>query len=158
MMQRITPFLWFDDQAEAAVDFYIGIFPRSSIRKVLRYMKGAPGPEGAVMTIDFVLDGVDYVALNGGPVFTFSSATSFVINCTTQQEIDHYWDKLGAGGSYQQCGWLVDRFGVTWQVVPVQLVELMSSPDASRNERVMHAMLKMQKLDIAALERAAASA
>ncbi|MGV3591151.1 MAG: VOC family protein [Gammaproteobacteria bacterium] len=158
MMQGITPFLWFDDQAEAAVSFYLGVFPRSSIRKVMRYMKGSHRPEGTVMTIDFVLDGVEYLALNGGPVFTFSSATSFVINCTTQQEVDHYWNQLGAGGTYQQCGWLVDRFGVTWQVVPVRLVELMSSPDEGRNERVMHAMLKMQKLDIAALERAAAGA
>ncbi|MDY6983228.1 MAG: VOC family protein [Pseudomonadota bacterium] len=156
-MQKITPFLWFDNQAEAAVDFYVSVFPRSSIRKVVRYMKGSPGPEGSVMTIDFVLDGVDYVALNGGPVFTFSSATSFVINCTTQQEVDHYWEKLGAGGRYQQCGWVVDKFGVTWQVVPVQLVELMTSLDAGQNERVMQAMLKMDKLDIATLERAAAA-
>jgi predicted 3-demethylubiquinone-9 3-methyltransferase (glyoxalase superfamily) len=155
-MQKITPFLWFDNNAEDAVNFYLDVFPRSSIRQALRYGKAGPGPEGSVMVIDFTLDGSEFTALNGGPMMKFSGAVSFVINCTSQPELDYYWDKLGAGGQYQQCGWLIDRFGVTWQVVPTRLIELMSSPDAATHQRVTEAMMKMVKLDIAALEKAAA--
>jgi predicted 3-demethylubiquinone-9 3-methyltransferase (glyoxalase superfamily) len=125
---------------------------------VLHYGKAGPGPEGSVMIVDFTLDGVPFTALNGGPVMKFSGAVSFVIDCKTQQEIDHYWDRLGAGGQYQQCGWLIDRFGLTWQVVPTRLIELMSSSDAAQNQRVTEAMMKMVKLDIATLENAAAGA
>lgn len=159
-MQRITPFLWFDSQAEEAANFYVSIFKNSKIGRISRY--GEAGQEihgrqrGSVMTIDFELDGQEFTALNGGPVFRFSEAISFQIHCDTQQEVDHYWDKLTAGGDEraQQCGWLKDKFGVSWQVVPKQLIELLNDSDRARAERVTKAMLQMKKLDIAALERA----
>jgi predicted 3-demethylubiquinone-9 3-methyltransferase (glyoxalase superfamily) len=161
--QRITPFLWFDDQAEEAARFYTSIFPNSSIQRVTRYgPEGAEAsgrPAGTVMTVAFWLDGQDFIALNGGPVFRFTEAVSFVVNCVTQEEIDHYWDKLGAGGdpAAQQCGWLKDRYGVSWQIVPAVLGELLNDGDPRRARRAMKALLGMKKLDIAALKWAADS-
>lgn len=152
--RRITPFLWFNDDAEAAVAFYLGVFPGSRIVTVARYGEAGPGPRGTVMTIAFQLDGQDFVALNGGPSFRFTPAVSFVVNCATQAEIDHYWEKLSAGGQAQQCGWLTDRFGVSWQVVPADLGRMVADPDPARAQRVMQAVLGMGKLDIAALRRA----
>lgn len=155
-MQAITPFLWFDGNAEDAVKHYLGIFPNSALGRVLRYGKNGMGREGGVMTLDFTLNGMQFTALNGGPLYSFSSATSFTIHCGTQQEVDHYWEKLGAGGRHQPCGWLVDGFGVTWQVVPTQLPDLLASADEAVVQRVTQAMLQMTKLDIAALAKAAA--
>jgi predicted 3-demethylubiquinone-9 3-methyltransferase (glyoxalase superfamily) len=152
---NITPFLWFNDNAEEAVNYYLGIFPEAFIRRTVRYGKSGPGKEGSVMVIDFSLAGQDYTALNGGPHYTFSVATSFVVHCSTQQEIDHFWDKLGAGGQYQQCGWLTDKFGVTWQITPRQLLALIGSSDDAQRDRVMQAMMKMVKLEIAPLQQAA---
>jgi predicted 3-demethylubiquinone-9 3-methyltransferase (glyoxalase superfamily) len=158
-MQKITPFLWFDNQAEEAVNFYISIFRNSKVVNVARYGEDAAKvsgrPKGSVMTVAFQLDGQPFVALNGGPVFTFSPAISFVVDCQTQQEVDHLWGKLSAGGEQQQCGWLKDKYGVTWQIVPSVLGQLMSDPDPAKAQRVMQAMLQMTKLDIAALQQAA---
>lgn len=158
-MQKITPFLWFDNQAEEAVNFYVSIFRNSKIVNVARYgddaAKVSGRPKGSVMTVAFQLDGQSFVALNGGPVFTFSPAISFVVDCQTQQEVDHLWEKLSAGGEAQQCGWLKDKYGVTWQIVPSVLGQLMSDPDPAKAQRVMQAMLQMHKLDIAALRQAA---
>ena len=159
-MQKITPFLWFDDQAEGAVKFYTSIFKNSKIGKIARYdeagEKAAGRPAGSVMTIEFQLEGQDFIALNGGPQFKFTEAISFVVNCETQAELDYYWDELTAGGKEVQCGWLKDKFGLSWQVVPTVLGELLSSKDAAESQRVMEAMLKMVKLDIKKLEAAAA--
>ena len=158
-MQKITPFLWFDNQAEEAVNFYISIFRNSKIVNVARYgddgAKVSGRPQGSVMTVAFQLDGQPFVALNGGPVFTFSPAISFIVDCQTQQEVDHLWEKLSAGGEQQQCGWLKDKYGVTWQIVPSVLGQLMSDPDPAKAQRVMQAMLQMTRLDIAALQQAA---
>jgi predicted 3-demethylubiquinone-9 3-methyltransferase (glyoxalase superfamily) len=157
-MPKITPFLWFDSQAEEAVNFYLPLFKNSKITHVARY--GDEGaavsgrPAGSVMTIDFELSGQEFTALNGGPLFKFSPAVSFVVNCETQDEVDHFWEQLSAGGQKSQCGWLTDKFGITWQIVPTILARLMSDPDPAKNRRVMHAMLQMSKLDIAALQRA----
>lgn len=153
-MQNITPFLWFDHQAEAAMDFYVSVFRDAKILSVNRYGKGAPMPEGTVLTASFELNGLKFVALNGGPMYKFSPATSFVVNCENQAEVDYYWEKLGEGGKYNQCAWLDDRFGVTWQIVPKQLGQLLSDPDPAKAGRVMQAMLQMQKIDIAGLQRA----
>jgi predicted 3-demethylubiquinone-9 3-methyltransferase (glyoxalase superfamily) len=161
-LQKITPFLWFDDQAEAAARFYTGIFKNSKIGRISRY--GEAGreahhrPAGSVMVVQFELEGQSFAALNGGPLFKFSEAISFEIGCETQQEVDYYWDKLSAGGDpkAQQCGWLKDKYGLSWQVVPTVLGALMTDPDPARAGRVMQAMLQMKKLDIAELERAAA--
>lgn len=161
-MRRITPFLWFDGQAEQAAAFYVSIFPNSAIRQVLRY--GEAGQEqhgqapGTAMTVAFELDGQPFTALNGGPVFRFTEAVSFVVNCTTQKEVDHYWENLGAGGdpAAQQCGWLKDRYGLSWQIVPQRLVELLDDPDLAKSGRVMQALMQMKKIDIAMLEQAAA--
>lgn len=153
-MQKITPFLWFDKQAEAAATFYVSIFPNSRIDKVARYGDAGPGPKGSVMTVSFTLDGQEFAAINGGPQFKFSPATAFIINCATQAEVDHYWDALSVGGQVQQCGWLTDRFGFSWNIVPTLLPELLSGADADKSQRVMQAMLKMVKLDIEALQRA----
>lgn len=156
-MQNITPFLWFNDNAETAVNFYLGIFPDAKVGRTLYYGKANPDSEGKVMTIEFTLAGLQYTAINGGPMFSFSGAISFVINCNNQAEVDHYWDKLGTGGQYHPCGWLTDKFGVTWQVVPRQLIELIAAPDKEQSERVMRTMMKMGKLEIAPLEHAAAN-
>lgn len=155
-MQSITPFFWFGGQAEEAARFYVSIFPNSAVTAVARYGEGTPMPAGTVMTVSFTLNGSPFVALNGHQAIPFSGATSFVINCETQAEVDHFWERLGEGGTTQQCGWLVDRFGLTWQVVPVQLPQLLTQPDRARANRVMQAMLTMTKLDIARLEAAAA--
>jgi predicted 3-demethylubiquinone-9 3-methyltransferase (glyoxalase superfamily) len=155
-MQTITPFLWFDTQAEEAANFYASVFPDSGIRSVVRYNEAGPGTAGSVMVVTFTLRGIEFNALNGGPVYEFGPAISFVVDCVTQEEVDHYWDALTAnGGAPVQCGWLVDKFGVSWQIVPRRLNELMSSPDPEIAKRVTEAMLKMIKLDIAELEAAA---
>ena len=153
-MRKITPFLWFDGQAEQAMNFYVGVFKNSKVLSVNRYGKGAPVPEGTVLTASFELDGQQFVALNGGPMYKFSPATSFVVDCDTQEEVDYYWEKLGEGGTYNRCAWLDDKFGVTWQIVPKQLGQLLSDPDPVKAGRVMQAMMQMGKIDIAALQRA----
>jgi predicted 3-demethylubiquinone-9 3-methyltransferase (glyoxalase superfamily) len=156
--QRITPFLWFDDRAEEAAGFYVSIFQHSRIKGVYRYTheaaKAAGRPEGSVMTVAFELDGQEFTALNGGPLFKFTEAISLVVNCETQAEVDHFWTKLSAGGQEVQCGWLKDRFGVAWQVVPTALIELIGDKDPARSQRVMAAMLRMKKIDIEPLRRA----
>src|SRR5678815_6159136 len=157
-MQKITPFLWFDSQAEEAANYYVSVFRNSKIRRTARYGDAGPGPKGSVMTVEFELDGNEFVALNGGPHYTITPAVSFVVNCKDQADVDYYWDKLTAGGMPVQCGWLTDRFGVSWQVVPTRLSELLVDPDKSKAQRVMQAMLKMIKLDIPALEQAARAA
>ena len=153
-LQKITPFLWFDHQAEEAAKFYASIFPNSKIVKMTRYGKNGPGPAGSVMTVEFQLDGLTLVALNGGPVFKFTEAVSFVVNCQSQEEVNRYWEKLSAGGTEVQCGWLKDKFGLSWQIVPTVLPELLSDPDPAKSARVMKVMMTMKKLDIAALEKA----
>ncbi len=153
-MQKITPFLWFDNQAEEAMNFYISIFKNSKILAVNRYSEAGPGPKGSVMTASFLLDGQAFVALNGGPVYQFTPAISFVVNCETQEEVDDLWEKLGAGGREDQCAWLQDKYGLSWQIVPTALVKLLSDPDPLKAQRVMAAMMKMKKIDIAALQRA----
>jgi predicted 3-demethylubiquinone-9 3-methyltransferase (glyoxalase superfamily) len=158
-MQKITPFLWFNDNAEKAVKFYTSIFKKSKIGKIARYdeagEKVAGRPAGSVMTIEFEIEGQDFVALNGGPHFKFNEAVSFVVSCKTQTEVDYYWNKLSAGGKEVQCGWLKDKFGLSWQIVPTVLGELLSDKDAAKSQRVMTAMLKMVKLDIKKLKDAA---
>ena len=157
-MQRITPFLWFNDNAEEAVKFYTSIFKKSKIGKIARYdeagEKVAGRPAGSVMTIEFEIEGQDFIALNGGPHFKFNEAVSFVVSCKTQTEVDYYWNKLSAGGKEVQCGWLTDKFGLSWQIVPTILGELMSDKDPVKSQRVMEAMLKMVKLDINKLKAA----
>jgi predicted 3-demethylubiquinone-9 3-methyltransferase (glyoxalase superfamily) len=153
-MQKITPFLWFNDTAEEAMNFYVSIFKNSKAVTVTRYGDAGPGPKGAVMTVAFQLDGQDFVALNGGPQVTFTPAISFVVNCETQQEVDEYWDKLSAGGQTQPCGWLTDKYGLSWQVVPTALGQMLNDKDPARSQRVMTAMLRMGKIDINALRQA----
>jgi len=153
-MQKITPFLWFNDKAEEAMNFYVSIFKNSKTVSISRYGDAGPGPKGSVMVAKFQLDGQDFIALNGGPTFTFSPAISFVVNCKTQDEVDEYWDKLSAGGATNQCGWLTDKFGLSWQIVPTALGEMMADKDPERSNRVMKAMLQMTKIDIAALRHA----
>lgn len=154
-MQTITPFLWFDTQAEQAARFYVSVFKGGRILRLARYPEGAPGPAGSVMTVKFRVLGQDFVALNGGPVYKITPAVSFVVECRTQREVDYYWRRLSAGGKKIQCGWLEDKFGVSWQVVPTALLELTEGKDAARAQRVFAAMLKMVKLDIAKLRAAA---
>jgi len=152
---KIKPFLWFDDQAEEAAGFYTSVFRNSKIGRVARFPEGSPRPAGMAMTVEFELEGQPFVALNGGPEFRFNEAVSFAVACKDQQEIDYYWDKLTAGGKPVQCGWLSDRFGLSWQIVPKAMDEYFSGKDPKRAERVMQAMLKMVKLDIGKLEEAA---
>jgi predicted 3-demethylubiquinone-9 3-methyltransferase (glyoxalase superfamily) len=154
-MPRITPNLWFDTQGEEAAEFYCSIFPNSKITNVTHYGDAGPGPVGTVLTVDFVLDGQEYTAINGGPHFTFNEAISLLINCEDQEEVDHYWSKLTDGGQEVQCGWLKDRYGLSWQVCPVGMIELLNDPDPERSQRAMKAMLGMVKLDLAALQAAA---
>jgi predicted 3-demethylubiquinone-9 3-methyltransferase (glyoxalase superfamily) len=158
-MQKITPFLWFNDNAEEAVKFYTSVFKNSKIGKIARYdqagEKASGRPAGSVMTVEFQLEGQEFVALNGGPMFKFTEAISFVVNCETQEEVDYYWEKLSAGGKEVQCGWLKDKFGLSWQIVPTVLGELLSDKDAAKAQRAMEAMLKMVKLDIKKLKQAA---
>jgi predicted 3-demethylubiquinone-9 3-methyltransferase (glyoxalase superfamily) len=154
-MPKITPFLWFDTQAEEAANFYVSIFPNSKINVITRYSDAGPGPKGSVMTVGFVLDGQDFTALNGGPVFKMNEAVSFVVHCENQPEVDHYWEKLAAGGTEIQCAWLKDRYGVAWQIVPKQLITALSDPDPIRAKRAAQAMFTMKKIDIAKIEAAA---
>ncbi len=153
-MPKITPFLWFDENAEEAARFYVSIFKNSKIGAIARYPEGAPGKAGSVMTVSFTLEGQDFTALNGGPHFKFNEAISFIINCRDQAEIDEMWEKLSAGGSEVQCGWLKDRFGLSWQVVPHNMSELMAGKDAEGAKRAMQAMFQMKKIKIAELKRA----
>jgi predicted 3-demethylubiquinone-9 3-methyltransferase (glyoxalase superfamily) len=156
--QKITPFLWFDDKAEEAAKFYTSIFKNSKIGNITRYDEEATGPTGrpagSVMTVDFQLGGKEFVALNGGPMFKFTEAISFVVNCENQEEVDYFWSKLSAGGEESRCGWLKDKFGLSWQVVPTVLIEMLTDKDTAKAKRVMHAMLQMDKIDIAVLKKA----
>jgi predicted 3-demethylubiquinone-9 3-methyltransferase (glyoxalase superfamily) len=158
MMQKITPFLWFDDRAEEAANFYTSIFKNSKIGKVAHYgeagAKASGRPKGTVMTVVFQIEGREFVALNGGPHFTFSPAISFVVNCQTQEEVDELWEKLSDGGQENRCGWLQDKFGVSWQIVPTALGEMLQDKDAAKSSRVMKAMLQMKKIDVARLKEA----
>ena len=153
-IQKITPFLWFDHQAEEAAGFYTSVFPNSKIEAVTRYSDAGPGPKGSVMTVAFELDGQKFAALNGGPHFKFTEAVSFVVNCETQQEVDAFWEKLSADGQEVQCGWLKDKFGLSWQIVPTVMVEMITDTDGARSQRVVQAMMQMKKLDIARLQEA----
>lgn len=153
-MQKISPFLWFNDKAEEAATFYTSIFKDSRIGDVMRYGDAGPGPKGGVMSVTFQLEGQEFMALNGGPEFAFSPAISFFVKCETQQEIDGYWDRLMDGGEPMRCGWIKDRFGVTWQIVPNALARMLQDKDAVKAKRVMEAMMKMIKLDINVLEEA----
>jgi len=153
-MQKITPFLWFENQAEEAAEFYTSLFKKSKIGRISRYGEGAPMPKGTVMTVSFQIEGQDFIALNGGPVFQFSSAISLFVSCKTQKEVDHLWEKLSDGGEKQRCGWLKDKFGVTWQIVPSALGKLMQDKDPAKAKRVTMAMLRMNKIDIEGLKRA----
>ena len=156
--QRIAPFLWFDDKAEDAAKFYTSIFKNSKVGDVVRYddevAKRTRRPPGSVMVVEFQLDRQDFVALNGGPMFKFTEAISFVVNCDTQEEVDYFWSKLSAGGEESRCGWLKDKFGLSWQVVPTVLTEMLKDKEATKAKRVMHAMLQMDKIDIPALKKA----
>jgi len=157
-MQKITPFLWFDDKAEEAVNFYVSVFKNSKIGSITRY--GEEGaevsgrPKGTVMTVAFQLDGQEFVALNGGPHFKFSEAISFVVNCKTQEEVDEFWEKLSEGGEKSRCGWLKDKYGLSWQIVPTVLVEMLQDKDPEKSKRVMEAMLQMDKIDIKTIKQA----
>jgi predicted 3-demethylubiquinone-9 3-methyltransferase (glyoxalase superfamily) len=151
---KITPFLWFDSQAEEAARFYTSIFRKSKIKSIARYPEGSPGPAGSVMTVDFRIEGQDFVALNGGPQFKFSEAISFVVNCKTQKEVDYYWKKLSKGGQEVQCGWLRDKFGLSWQIVPTVMSELATGKNKAKVQSMFNAMMKMVKLDIKKLEKA----
>ena len=153
-IQKITPFLWFDQQAEEAANFYVSIFPNSRIGKIARYSSAGPAPAGSVMTVEFDLEGQPFVALNGGPLYKFNESISFVVNCENQQEVDRYWEKLSAGGVPIQCGWLKDKYGLAWQITPTILLELLNSPDPEKATRTAKAMMNMMKLDIAELKRA----
>lgn len=154
-MQKITPFLWFDDKADEAVNFYVSLFPDARVTSKTNYADDVPGPKGKVMSITFELAGQSFTALNGGPgVFSFTGAISFVVSCDTQEEVDHYWNALSAEPVAEQCGWLKDKYGVYWQIVPVALERLLSDPDPEKAHRVTRAMLKMKKLDVAALQAA----
>jgi predicted 3-demethylubiquinone-9 3-methyltransferase (glyoxalase superfamily) len=159
-MPKITPFLWYDDRAEEAANFYCSIFRNSKVGKITRYegsgAQASGRPEGTVMTVAFELDGQKFTALNGGPHFKFTEAVSFVVNCETQEEVDYFWEKLTAdGGKESQCGWLKDKYGLSWQIVPAILIELLQDKDAAKAQRVMSAMLQMKKIDIATLQQAA---
>jgi predicted 3-demethylubiquinone-9 3-methyltransferase (glyoxalase superfamily) len=153
-MQKITPFLWFDDQAEDAANFYTSIFKNSKIGTITRYDDGGHKLKGTVMTASFQLDGQEFMALNGGPEFSFSPAISFFVNCETQEEVDELWEKLSEGGEKQQCAWLKDKFGISWQIVPTVLGEMLQDKDSEKSRRVMQAMLQMDKIDIARLKQA----
>jgi len=153
-MQKITPFLWFDGKAEEAANFYTSIFKNSKVLNIARYGEAGPGPKGTVMTATFQLEGQQFTALNGGPHYTFSPAISFFVNCETQSEVDELWEKLAAGGREVQCGWLQDKFGVSWQIIPRALMELMQAKDPAKSQRVFKAMLQMTKIDIEGLKRA----
>jgi predicted 3-demethylubiquinone-9 3-methyltransferase (glyoxalase superfamily) len=156
-MQKLTPCLWFDTEGEEAATFYTSVFPNSKILELTRYGSAGPRAEGMVMTVTFELDGQRFIALNGGPDFAFNEAISFEVSCKSQEEVDAFWSKLSEGGEEGPCGWLKDKFGVSWQIVPMRLEELLKDPDEEKAQRVMAAMLKMKKIEIDALERAAAA-
>jgi len=153
-MQKITPFLWFNDQAEEATNFYVSIFKNSEILNVSRYGEGGPGTKGTVMSTTFRLEGQDFYALNGGPHFTFTPAISLFVNCETQEEVDELWEKLSEGGEKQRCGWLKDKYGLSWQIIPTTLGKLLRDKDPQKSKNVMHAMMKMEKIDIQKLKDA----
>ena len=153
-MQKITPFLWFDGKAEEAMNFYTAIFKNSKVVNIMRYGEVGPGPKGTVMAATFQLDGQEFTALNGGPMFTFSPAISFFVSCKTQEEVDELWEKLSEGGEKQRCAWLKDKYGVSWQIVPTVLGELLQDKDPEKSKRVMNAMLQMDKIDIKSLKQA----
>jgi predicted 3-demethylubiquinone-9 3-methyltransferase (glyoxalase superfamily) len=154
-MQKVQPFLWFDSSAEEAASFYTSLFPNSKVTSVSRYGEGGPGPAGSAMVVNFELDGMPVIALNGGPMYQPTEAFSFYINCDSQEEVDRLWDALIAnGGEESMCGWLKDRFGLSWQVIPTRLMELMGDPDSEKAQRVMGAMLQMRKIDVPTLEQA----
>ena len=153
-MQKIIPFLWFDNKAEEAVNFYVSIFKNSKIVNMSRWGDGGPGPKGAVMSVTFELNGQEFMALNGGPTFKFSPAISFFVKCETQQDVDDYWEKLSAGGTKERCGWLKDKYGVSWQIIPNALGKFLQEKDPAKSKRVMNAMMQMGKIDIQGLQRA----
>jgi predicted 3-demethylubiquinone-9 3-methyltransferase (glyoxalase superfamily) len=153
-MQKVAPFLWFDDQAEEAMNFYVSIFKNSKVLSVTRYGDAGPGPKGTVMTARFRLEGQEFITLNGGPLFKFTEAISFVVNCDTQEEVDEFWEKLSEGGEKSRCGWLKDKFGLSWQIVPTVLGEMLEDKETEKSQRVMKAMLQMDKIDIEGLKRA----
>ena len=153
-MQKITPFLWFDNQAEEAVNFYVSLFKNSKINTVKHYGDAGPGPKGSVMIVTFQLEGQDFIALNGGPTFKFTPALSLYVDCETQEEVDQLWEKLSDGGRKDRCGWLQNKYGLSWQIIPRALQQLMGDPDAKKSASVMQAMLQMDKIDIEALRRA----
>jgi predicted 3-demethylubiquinone-9 3-methyltransferase (glyoxalase superfamily) len=153
-MQKITPFLWFDNQAEEAANFYVSLFKNSKIGNIRRYGDAGPGPKGSVMSVIFQLEGQEFFALNGGPHFKFTPAISLFVNCENQAEVDELWEKLSAGGRKDRCGWLQDKYGLSWQIIPTALSQLMGDPDPARSSRVMKAMLQMDKIDIARLKEA----
>lgn len=153
-MQKITPFLWFNNNLEEAVQFYTAVFKDSEVTKMVWYTEAGPGPADSLMTASFRLQGQEFVGINGGPVYTFNEAVSFVVNCENQEEVDEYWNKLSEGGEKGRCGWLKDKFGLSWQVVPTVLPKLLSGPDAAKTKRVMTAMMKMDKLEIKPLQEA----
>ena len=152
--QKITPFLWFDGKAEEAANFYTSIFKNSKIVDVRRYPEGGPAPKGTVMSATFQLDGQEFIALNGGPIFTFSPAISFFVDCPTQEEVDELWEKLSSGGEKQRCGWLKDKYGVSWQIIPTTLGQMLQDKDPAKSKRVMQAMMQMEKIDIKRLKQA----
>lgn len=153
-MQKITPFLWFDNQAEEAVNFYLSIFKNSRVGRISRYGDAGPGPKGSVMVANFQLNGQEFMALNGGPQYKFTEAISFLVNCETQEEVDELWEKLAAGGKEIQCGWLKDKYGLCWQIVPTILLQMLSDKDPQKSQRVMKAMMQMIKIDIKGLQKA----
>ena len=153
-MQKITPFLWFDSQAEEAMNFYTSVFKNSKAGNVSRYGEAGPGAPGSVLTASFELEGLEFTALNGGPHFKFTEAISLYVNCESQEEVDYFWGKLSEGGEISQCGWLQDKFGLSWQIIPSVLPKLLNDPDREKANRVMQAMLQMQKIDVAKLQQA----
>jgi predicted 3-demethylubiquinone-9 3-methyltransferase (glyoxalase superfamily) len=153
-MQKIKTFLWYNDNAEEAANLYVSIFKNSKITAVHRYGEAGPGPKGSAMTVEFILEGEEFIALNGGPHYTFTPAISLFVNCETQAEVDDLWDRLSAGGRPDRCGWLQDKFGLSWQIIPTALMKFLSDPDPQKSARVMKAMLQMSKIDIATLKRA----
>ncbi|MDQ6652050.1 MAG: VOC family protein [Acidobacteriota bacterium] len=153
-MQKITPFLWFDEKAEEATNFYVSIFKNSKVVSVTRYGEAGPGPKGTVMIVKFQLDGQEFLALNGGPQFKFTEATSLLVNCETQEEVDEFWKKLSEGGETSRCGWLKDKYGLSWQIVPTVLGEMMQDKNAEKSKRVMDAILQMGKIEIKTLKQA----
>jgi predicted 3-demethylubiquinone-9 3-methyltransferase (glyoxalase superfamily) len=157
VQQKISSFLWFNNNAEEAVNFYVSVFKNSNIRKTVHYGESGPGPKGSVMVIDFVLDGQQFTALNGGPEFKFTEAISLVVHCKTQEEVDYYWDKLGAGGQTIECGWLKDKFGLAWQITPEVLLAALQDDDPQKKDRAMKAMMKMKKIDVKKIEEAVAA-